>query len=64
MGGSEEGRKAREKATEAKALCKKAVADGGSSDVWVQKLAREIWHNHNNGVGSLGSVVPASARII
>ncbi|CAD6340145.1 unnamed protein product [Miscanthus lutarioriparius] len=42
MGGSEEGRKAREKATEAKALCRKAVADGGSSEASLQKLAREI----------------------
>jgi hypothetical protein len=43
MGGSEEeGRKAREKATEAKALCRKAVADGGSSEVSLQQLAREI----------------------
>ncbi|OEL32549.1 UDP-glycosyltransferase 71A15 [Dichanthelium oligosanthes] len=48
MGGSEEGRKAREKATEAKALCRKAVEDGGSSDVSVQKLAREIiCHRHD-----------------
>jgi hypothetical protein len=42
MGGSEEGRKAREKAAEAKDLCRKAVADGGSSEASLQKLVREI----------------------
>ncbi|RLN35738.1 anthocyanidin 5,3-O-glucosyltransferase [Panicum miliaceum] len=46
-GGSEEGRKAREKAAEAKALCRKAVEDGGSSDVSMQKLAREICAKHS-----------------
>ena len=48
MGGSEEGRKAGKKAAEAKALCRKAVADGGSSEASLQKLAREILHNHND----------------
>jgi len=43
MGGeSEEGRKAREKAAEAKALFRRAVEWGGSSDVSLQKLAREM----------------------
>jgi hypothetical protein len=73
MGGSEEkGRKAREKATEAKALSRNGVASGGSSDVSVQKLAREILHKHDDkgcataSGESMGSVVvPASpARII
>ncbi|CAL5083131.1 unnamed protein product [Urochloa decumbens] len=43
MGGSEEeGQKAREKAAEAKALCRNAVEEGGSSYVSMQKLAREM----------------------
>jgi hypothetical protein len=45
-GGSEEGRETREKAAEAKALCRKAVEGGGSSDVSMQKLAREICDEH------------------
>ncbi|CAN6218918.1 unnamed protein product [Urochloa humidicola] len=42
MGGSGEGRKAREKAAQAKALCRSAVEEGGSSYVSLQKLAREM----------------------
>ncbi|RCV13155.1 hypothetical protein SETIT_2G324700v2 [Setaria italica] len=42
MGGSEEGRKARVKAAEAKALCRNAVEEGGSSYVSLQELAREM----------------------
>jgi hypothetical protein len=40
--GSEEGRRAREKAAEMKAACRKAVAEGGSSHAALQKLAREM----------------------
>ncbi|CAL5086555.1 unnamed protein product [Urochloa decumbens] len=47
MGGSEEGRNAREKAMEAKALCRKALEDDGSSNVSMQKLAREICGKRN-----------------
>nr|ACG34671.1 hypothetical protein [Zea mays] len=61
------GRKAREKATEAKALSQNGVASGGSSDASVQKLAREILHKHDDkgcataSGESMGSVVvPAS----
>ena len=40
MGGeSEEGRKAREKAAEMKAVCRNAVADGGSSHAALQRLS-------------------------
>jgi hypothetical protein len=39
---TEEGRKAREKAAEAKALCRHAVEEGGSSYVSLQELAREM----------------------
>ncbi|RLN33856.1 hypothetical protein C2845_PM03G07810 [Panicum miliaceum] len=43
MGGeSEEERKTREKAAEAKVLFRRAVEEGGSSDVAMQKLAREM----------------------
>ncbi|KAL6840681.1 hypothetical protein ACP4OV_029545 [Aristida adscensionis] len=42
MDGGEEGRKVREKATEAKAACRKAVEEGGSSYASLQKLAREL----------------------
>ncbi|XP_052160957.1 anthocyanidin 3-O-glucosyltransferase 2-like [Oryza glaberrima] len=42
MGGSEEGRKAREKAAEMKAVCRKAVEEGGSSDMAVHKLYEEL----------------------
>ncbi|KAL6656578.1 hypothetical protein ACP70R_004358 [Stipagrostis hirtigluma subsp. patula] len=42
MGGSEEGRKAGEKAAEARALCRRAVEEGGSSCTALQKLAREL----------------------
>uniref|UniRef100_A0A0D9WZC2 Glycosyltransferase n=1 Tax=Leersia perrieri TaxID=77586 RepID=A0A0D9WZC2_9ORYZ len=43
MGGeSEEGRKAREKAREMMAACRKAVEKGGSSDVAFQRLTEEI----------------------
>ncbi|KAF0899741.1 hypothetical protein E2562_024068 [Oryza meyeriana var. granulata] len=41
-GGSEEGRKAREKAAEMKAVCRKAVADGGSSHAALQRLRGAI----------------------
>jgi len=42
MGGTEEGRKAREKAAGLKAACRKAVAEGGSSDAALRKLVSEI----------------------
>uniref|UniRef100_A0A0E0LL14 Glycosyltransferase n=1 Tax=Oryza punctata TaxID=4537 RepID=A0A0E0LL14_ORYPU len=40
--GSEEGRKAREKAAEAKAACRNAVEEDGSSSVALQKLTQEM----------------------
>ncbi|KAJ1291019.1 hypothetical protein BS78_02G287300 [Paspalum vaginatum] len=42
MGATEEGRKAREKAADLKAACRKAVAEGGSSYVALRKLVRGI----------------------
>ncbi|XP_062186340.1 anthocyanidin 3-O-glucosyltransferase 2-like [Phragmites australis] len=42
MGASEEGRKARQKAAEAQAVCRNAVEEGGSSYASLQKLAREV----------------------
>ncbi|KAL6656577.1 hypothetical protein ACP70R_004357 [Stipagrostis hirtigluma subsp. patula] len=42
MGGTAEGREAREKAAEAKAACRRAVAEGGSSHAALRKLVREI----------------------
>jgi len=42
MGGTEEGRKARDKAAGLKAACRKAVAEGGSSDAALRKLVSEI----------------------
>ncbi|KAL6589478.1 hypothetical protein ACP70R_050348 [Stipagrostis hirtigluma subsp. patula] len=42
MGGDEEGRKAREKAREMKAACRRAVEEGGSSDVSLQRLRDAI----------------------
>jgi len=42
MGGSEEGREARAKAAEAKAACRNAVEEGGSSCAALQRLMREI----------------------
>uniref|UniRef100_A0A0E0LL53 Malvidin galactosylase UGT88C3 n=1 Tax=Oryza punctata TaxID=4537 RepID=A0A0E0LL53_ORYPU len=42
LGGGEEGRKAREKAAEMKAACRKAVEKGGSSDVAFQRLTEEV----------------------
>ncbi|CAN6205473.1 unnamed protein product [Urochloa humidicola] len=42
MGGTEEGRKAREKAAEMKAACRKAVEGGGSSYAVLRKLISEI----------------------
>ncbi|CAN6175502.1 unnamed protein product [Urochloa humidicola] len=42
MGGSEEGRKVREKAAEMKAACRKAVAEGGSSHTALRNLMSEI----------------------
>ncbi|KAF0889552.1 hypothetical protein E2562_026965 [Oryza meyeriana var. granulata] len=42
LGGGEEGRKAREKALEMKAACRKAVEKGGSSDVAFQRLTEEV----------------------
>ncbi|TVU04066.1 hypothetical protein EJB05_50355, partial [Eragrostis curvula] len=41
-GGGEEGRKAREKAAEMMAVCRKAVEDGGSSAVTLKRLVDEI----------------------
>ncbi|KAL5196531.1 hypothetical protein ABZP36_000043 [Zizania latifolia] len=41
-GGSEEGRKAREKAAEMKAVCRNAVEDGGSSHAALQRLRGAI----------------------
>ncbi|KAF0899740.1 hypothetical protein E2562_024067 [Oryza meyeriana var. granulata] len=41
-GGTEEGRKAREKAAEMKAVCRKAVADGGSSQAALQRLSKAL----------------------
>ncbi|WVZ66020.1 hypothetical protein U9M48_015299 [Paspalum notatum var. saurae] len=43
-GADEEGRKAREKAADMKAACRKAVAEGGSSYVALRKLVRGISH--------------------
>uniref|UniRef100_A0A0E0LM90 Glycosyltransferase n=1 Tax=Oryza punctata TaxID=4537 RepID=A0A0E0LM90_ORYPU len=45
-GGSEEGRKAREKAAEMSAACRKAVEEGGSSHAALQRLVREIVAGH------------------
>jgi hypothetical protein len=42
MGGGEEGRRAREKAAEMKAACRKAVGEGGSSRVALQRLREAI----------------------
>ncbi|XP_062190387.1 UDP-glycosyltransferase 88B1-like [Phragmites australis] len=42
MGGGEEGRKAREKAAKAKAACRKAVEEGGSSYLSLQRLRDAI----------------------
>ncbi|KAL6589868.1 hypothetical protein ACP70R_050194 [Stipagrostis hirtigluma subsp. patula] len=42
MGGGEEGRRAREKAAEMKAACRKAVEDGGSSDAALQSLSEKL----------------------
>ncbi|CAL5062625.1 unnamed protein product [Urochloa decumbens] len=42
MGGTEEGRKAREKAAEMKAACRKAVEEGGSSHAALRKLMAEM----------------------
>ncbi|XP_006657749.1 anthocyanidin 3-O-glucosyltransferase 2-like [Oryza brachyantha] len=42
MGGGEEGRKAREKTLELKAVCRKAVEEGGSSRSAFQRLYEEI----------------------
>ncbi|KAL5196676.1 hypothetical protein ABZP36_000188 [Zizania latifolia] len=41
-GGSEEGRKAREKAAEKKAVCRNAVEDGGSSHAALQRLSEAL----------------------
>ena len=41
-GGSEEGRRAREKAAEMKAACRKAVAEGGSSHAALERLREAI----------------------
>ena len=49
MGGTEEGRKARDKAAGLKAACRKAVAEGGSSDAALRKLVSEI----SSGGGAL-----------
>jgi hypothetical protein len=64
MGGSEEeGRKAREKATEAKDLCRKAVADGGSSAASLQELAREIGeHREHQGRTEATPPLPQQVR--
>jgi len=43
MGGSEEGRKAREKAMEMKAACRNAVEEGGSSDAALRRLAEQLY---------------------
>jgi len=43
MGGSEEGRKAREKAMEMKAACRNAVEEGGSSDAALHRLAEQLY---------------------
>ncbi|KAG8099904.1 hypothetical protein GUJ93_ZPchr0013g34771 [Zizania palustris] len=40
MGGSEEGKKAREKAMEAKMMCRNAVEEGGSSNTALQRLTK------------------------
>uniref|UniRef100_A0A0E0D1M6 Glycosyltransferase n=1 Tax=Oryza meridionalis TaxID=40149 RepID=A0A0E0D1M6_9ORYZ len=49
MGGGEEGRKAREKALELKAICRKAVEESGSSLATFEKLTEEIfWTNTKN----------------
>ncbi|XP_040382031.1 anthocyanidin 3-O-glucosyltransferase 2-like [Oryza brachyantha] len=45
-GGSEEGRKAREKAAEMRAACRTAVEEGGSSHEALQRLVREILEGH------------------
>ena len=42
MGGAEEGRKAREKAAEMKAACRKAVEEGGSSYAALERLRDAI----------------------
>jgi hypothetical protein len=42
MGGTEEGRKAREKVADMKAACRKAVAEGGSSYSALRKFVSEI----------------------
>ena len=43
MGGSEEGKKAREKAVEMKAACRNAVEEGGSSDASLRRLAEQLY---------------------
>ncbi|CAL5062633.1 unnamed protein product [Urochloa decumbens] len=43
MGGGEEGRKAREKASEMKAVCRNAVEEGGSSYAALQRLSEELY---------------------
>jgi hypothetical protein len=42
MGGGEEGRKAKEKATEMKAVCRNAVQQSGSSSASLQRLSEEL----------------------
>jgi UDP:flavonoid glycosyltransferase YjiC (YdhE family) len=42
MGDAEDGRKAREKATEMKAVCRKAVESGGSSHTALQRLFDDL----------------------
>ncbi|CAN6199110.1 unnamed protein product [Urochloa humidicola] len=43
VGGGEEGRKAREKAMEMKAVCRNAVEEGGSSYAALQRLSEELY---------------------
>ncbi|RCV13154.1 hypothetical protein SETIT_2G324600v2 [Setaria italica] len=52
MGETEEGRKAREKAADMKAACRKAVTEGGSSYIALRKLMSEI----SSGGGGTASV--------
>ncbi|XP_062188839.1 anthocyanidin 3-O-glucosyltransferase 2-like [Phragmites australis] len=49
MGGGEEGRKAREKAMEMKAACRKAVEDGGSSYAMLERLSEELRRRGGGG---------------
>ena len=49
MGGSEEGRKAKEKARKMKAACRKAMEKGGSAYADMQAVVQDMLQSHVTG---------------